>query len=98
MDKSTYEKHLVQPLQTKNKQFKRALTFLTGYNCIFNVTNSNHKICFAKSITDEAGFIQVSIPPGAYEKESLNKEFKGISIEGAHFTEANYPFPNTPNF
>ena len=41
MDNSTHEEHLSQPLQTKNKQFKIAVTFLTAYNGIFNVTNSN---------------------------------------------------------
>ena len=40
MDKSTHEEHLSQPLQTNKKQFKIAITFLTGYNGIFNVTNS----------------------------------------------------------
>ena len=30
MDKSTHEEHLTQPLQTNNKQFKIAVTFLTG--------------------------------------------------------------------
>ena len=39
MDKSTQEEHLSQPLQTNNKQFKIAVTFLTGYNGIFNVAN-----------------------------------------------------------
>ena len=29
-DKTTHEEHLSQPLQTKNKQFKTAVTFLTG--------------------------------------------------------------------
>ena len=43
MDKSTHEEHLFQPLQTKNEQFKIAVTFLTCYNGIFNVTNSNSK-------------------------------------------------------
>ena len=28
MDKSTHEEHLFQPLQTNNKQFKIAVTFL----------------------------------------------------------------------
>ena len=41
MDKSTHEEHLSQPLQTNTKQFKIAVTFLTGYNGIFNVKNSN---------------------------------------------------------
>ena len=44
MDKSTYEEHLSQPLQTNIEQFKIAVTFLTGYNGIFNVTNENNNI------------------------------------------------------
>ena len=56
MDKSTHEEHLFQPLQTNNKQIKTAVTYLTGYNGIFNVTKSNNKIYFAKTITDEDGF------------------------------------------
>ena len=32
LEKSTYEKHLSEPLQTNNKQHKIALTILTGYN------------------------------------------------------------------
>ena len=43
MNKSTHEEHLYQPLQTNNKQFKIAVTFLSAYNGIFNVTNSNNK-------------------------------------------------------
>ena len=74
MDKSSHEEHLFQPLQTNNKQFKIAVTFLTGYNGIFNVINSNNKFYFMKSITDEDGFIQITIPPGAYELENLNNE------------------------
>ena len=46
MDKPTHEEHLSQPLQTNNKQFKIAVTFLTGYNGIFNVTNSNNKFFY----------------------------------------------------
>ena len=42
MDKSTHEEHLSQPLQTKNKQFKIAVTFLTGYIGILKVTGSNN--------------------------------------------------------
>ena len=44
MDKSTLKDHLAQPLQKKNEQFKIPVTFLTGYNGIFNVTNKNKKI------------------------------------------------------
>ena len=38
MAKSTFEEHLSQPLHTNKKQFKIAVTFLTAYNGIFNVT------------------------------------------------------------
>ena len=43
MNKSTHEEHLLQPLQTNKKQFKIVVTFVTGYNGIFNGTNSNNK-------------------------------------------------------
>ena len=46
MDNSTHEEHLSQPLQTNNKQFKIAVTFLTAYNGIFNITSKNNKILF----------------------------------------------------
>ena len=98
MDKSTHEEHLSQPLQTQNKQFKIAVTFLTGYNGIFNVTNSINKFYFKKTITDADGFIQITIPPGAYEIESLNDEIKRIINDERHYTEANYPFKIKPNF
>ena len=98
MEKSTNEEHLSQPLQTNNKQFEIAVTFLTGYNGIFIVTNSNIKFCFLKSITDEDGFIQITIAPCAYEIESLNDIIKRIIIDEDHFTEANYPFTIKPNF
>ena len=62
MDKSTHEEHLSESLQTNNKQFKIAVTFLTGYNGIFNVTNSNNKSYFKKTITKEEDFIQTTIP------------------------------------
>ena len=44
MEKSTHEDHLSQPLQTNNKQCKIAVTFPTGYNGIFNVTDSIIKL------------------------------------------------------
>ena len=46
MDKSLHEEHLSQSFQTNIKQFKIAVTILTGYNGIFNLTNSNNKFCF----------------------------------------------------
>ena len=98
MDKSTHEEHLFQPLQTNNKQFKIAVTFLTGYNGIFNVTNENNKFYYKKTISVEDGFIQITIPPGAYEIESLNDEIERIIIDEKQYTEANYPFKIKPNF
>ena len=97
MYESTHEEYLSQPLQTNNKQFKIAVTFLTGYNGIFNVTNANNKFYFSKSITDDDHII-ITIPPGAYEIESLNNEIKRIIIDQEHYTEINYPFNIKPNF
>ena len=97
MDKNTHEEHLFQPLQTNNKQFKKIVTFLTGYNGIFNVTTENNTFYFLKSITDD-DHIQITIPPGAYEFESLNNEIKRIIIDQEHYTETNYPFSIKPNF
>ena len=92
MDKSTHEEHLSQALQTKNKQFKSAVTFLTDFNGAFNVRKRNIKFYFMTSITDEDGFIQITKLPGAYEMESLNTEIKRYVIDEGHFGEANYPF------
>ena len=50
MDKSTHEECLSQPLQTVIKQFKIAVIFLTRYNGIFNVTNSNKRFFFQENI------------------------------------------------
>ena len=97
MVKSSHEEHLFQPLQTNNKQFKIAVTFLTVYNGIFNVTTENNKFYFLKSITHD-DHIKTTIPPGAYEIESLNNEIKRIIIDQEHYTETNYPFNIKPNF
>ena len=42
--------------------------------------------------------IQNTIPPSAYEIESLNNEIKRIIIEEEYFTEVEYPFTIKPNF
>ena len=98
MDKFTHEEHLSQPLQANNKHFKISVTFLTGYNGIFNVRGSNIKIYFMKSVTDEDAYAQITIPPGAYEIEALDNEIKLIIIDEKHHKEANYPFKIKPNF
>ena len=55
------------------------------------------KFYFKKQLIDEE-FIQITIPPGAYEIESLNKEIKRIIIDEEHYNETNYPFKIKPNF
>ena len=98
MNKSIHEEHLSEPLQTNNKQFKTAVTFLSGYNGIFNVTSDNNKFYYTKSITDDNHYIMITISPGAYEIESLNDEIKRIIINDMHFTKDTYPFIIKPNF
>ena len=97
LNKSTHEEHLFQPLQTNNKQFKIAVTFLSAYNGIFNVTDKNNKFYFKKNLVEE-DFTQIRIPKGAYEIESLNDEIKRILIDEEHYTEQNYPLKIKPNF
>ena len=48
-------------------------------------------IFFTKSFTDDY-FSVISIPPGAYEKESLNHDIKRIVFKDGYFTEENHPF------
>ena len=98
MDKSTDGEHLAQLLQTNIKQFKIAVTFPSGYNGIFNVTNTNKKFYFKKTITNEDGFIKIFVPPGAYEIESLIDEIKRIMIDEELYTESKYPFTFKPSF
>ena len=99
MDKSTHEEHLSHLLQTNIKQFRKiAVTFVTGYNVIFNVTNSNKKFSFKKTITNEDDFVQITIPPGAYEIESLNNEIERTITDKGHYTEAEHLFTIKPNF
>ena len=40
----------------------------------------------------------MTIPPGAYELESLNIEMERNIIEEGHFTDVDYPFTIKPNF
>ena len=63
MDKSTQAKHLSQPLQNK-KQFKIAVSFLSGCNGIFNVRNKNNRFIFI-SVSEGAEYNVVTVPLGA---------------------------------
>ena len=95
MDKSTHEEHLSQPLQTNNKQFKIAVTFLTAYNGLFNIKSKNKKFYFRNPANET---VKITIPHGAYELENLNLAIKRIIIEEGHITENFYPFSIKPNF
>ena len=97
MDNSTNEEHLSQPLQTINKQFKVAVSFLSGYNGIYNVTKENNKFTFISKF-EGVEFDVVNIPPVAYEIESLGEEIERIFIEEGYITEGDYPFKIKPNF
>ena len=97
-DKRTREEHLSQPLQTNIKQFRIAVTFLTGYNGIFKVTYKNNKFYCEKSITDGDDFFQTTILPGDYETENLSIEIKRIIINERLYGEEIYPFKIKPNF
>ena len=97
MDKNTHEEHLYQPVQTNNKHFKIAVTYLSAYNGIFNVSNRNNKFYFRKNFIDE-DFIQIRIPEGTHEIETLNNEIKRIIIDKKFYTEASYPFTIKANF
>ena len=91
IDKCTHEEQLSQPLQTYKKQFKLAVTFLSGYNGFFSSTGKKNQIYFKISIFD-AEFTQTNILPDAYKIESLNDEVKRNIIEDGYFTETNYSF------
>ena len=98
MDERTHTGHLYEPLQTNIKRFKIAITFLTAYNGIFNFTSKNNKFYLLKSVIDDHHFTHISIPPGAYEIESLHKEIKRIIIDQGYFNSQDYPFLIKPNF
>ena len=53
---------------------------------------------FKKTITNEKYFIQITIPGGAYEMESMDNEIKRITIDKGHYTAIDYPFKIKPNF
>ena len=97
MDKSTPEEHLIHSLQINIEQFKIAVTFLTGYNGIHNMTNKIKKLYFTVSMNGD-DFNQRTIPPGEYKIKSLKNEIRRNNIEEDYFTEANYPFTIKPNF
>ena len=74
------------------------MTFLTGFNGFFKVTNSNKNFNFIESVTDKDGYIQTTRLSGSYELESLNNEIKRLNIDEEYYTEVDYPFLKKPTF
>ena len=81
----------------KNKQFKIAITFLTGYGGIFKKKQKNEKVFFTVIINDD-DFNLTFFPPGAYEPDSPDDEIKRNTVEDGYFTEENYPVIFKPKF
>ena len=90
MDQLVHKENLPEPLQTNDKQYKIAITFLRGCNGIFNFTNKKNKFCCTASIDDDYS-TQIGIPPGAYEIECLNNEKKRNIIGEGYFPKATHP-------
>ena len=97
LDKSTHAENLSQPLQIIKKQFKTAFILLTGFNGIFNATNKKDNIPFTNRLLIKSSFIQIPIPPSAYEFESLRVEFKKKIFEKNQPIEAYNSFTIKPN-
>ena len=104
MNDSTHEENLQIPLQTNHRKFIVAVTFLTGYNGIFNITSKNNKFYY---LTPTNMLKFVTLPKGIYAvvhetKEdditSFHTKIKELIIEEGDATESNYPFLIKPNF
>ena len=97
VDKSIHEEHLSEPLQTKIKQVKVAVIYLTGCNRIFFVTNGNNIFIFI-SVFERAEYNVISIPPRAYHLDISNKDIKRMIIDEKLITEEEFPLTIKPNF
>ena len=95
LNKSTHEENLSQPSQTKYKLFKGAITYLSDFKRIFNVTNSNNK-SISKSVIEGAEHNLIRIHPGDYEFENSNNKIKQIIIARGHIAAEDYPPTNKP--
>ena len=89
-DKYTHEWNFSQTLQTNNEQFQIAVTLLSAYKGIFDVTN-NKKINFL-TVLASAEISVITSPKGAYELTSLKKKLKRYITVVGFITEEEYPF------
>ena len=97
MEKFPYEENLSQPLQTHNKQFKITIAYLTDYNGIFSVTFRYQKFNLI-SVFEGDEYNVKTIPPSAFDLESLIKESKRSNTNEGYVTEKDYPFSIKPIF
>ena len=77
MDNPTREENFIEPLITNNKDFKTAITFLTGYNGNFNITEIDNKFY---CITPEKIIVDIVLEKGAYELEAMDLEIKRLMV------------------
>ena len=89
LDNIIHEDFLSQPLQTVIKQFKIAVTLLTGDNGTSNVTCKKRKL-ISMSVFGGVEYIVITIPPGAYQLESLSTKNKRIMNDEGYTTEEDY--------
>ena len=92
MDKSTHEGHIYQSLQTNKKQFKIAVTLLTGYNGRYNVPNSNNKNYSQNQLLINMVLFRLLFRKVSYENENLIIEIRRIIFGEGMFSETDYPF------
>ena len=91
IDKLTSEKILSQPLQTNIQQLRIAITVLTGYNGIFDVTTRNNINIFI-SVSECFENNAIRIPPATFDVEILIKGIKRNIIDDGLFKEEEYHF------
>ena len=72
-----------------------AITFLTGYNGIFNITDENNKFFY---VTREKMIVDNAIPKVAYELEALDLEIKRLMVLNGDSDGESFPFTIKPNF
>ena len=98
--KKIYKFHCKQIIENS----KVVVTFLKGYNGIFNITSKNNKFYF---LTPTNMLKEIILPPNNYavvhEKKddditSFHTKIKELIIEEGDATESTYPFVIKPNF
>ena len=65
---------------------------------VFSMLQIQRYVFFKKSVTDGDDFIQITIPPGACESESLKNEIRRNIFDEEILTESDYSFQIKPNF